>query len=65
MGTKPTSGGQWTEFSSNLVRVRQEIPLTDAERAAVEDGTETAKRPVTTLAKVPTPARDARPGAGA
>jgi len=44
------------EGKNNLLRMRQEIPLTDAEAAAVDDGASALESLLTRLAKVPTPA---------
>jgi hypothetical protein len=44
------------EGKANLSRMRQEIPLREAELAAVEDGVSALERLLTQLADVPTPA---------
>lgn len=47
---------QLLEAKSNLQRMLQEIPLTDDERAAVEDGIAAMEKFTTHLAGIPTPA---------
>jgi hypothetical protein len=47
---------QLLEAKSNLQWMLQEIPLTDEERAAVEDGIETVGKLAAQLANVPNPA---------
>jgi hypothetical protein len=44
------------EGKNNLLRMRQEIPLTDAEAAAVDDGASALESLLKRLANVPTPA---------
>jgi hypothetical protein len=44
------------EGKSNLLRVRQEIPLSDAELAALDDGVSALESLLSRLADVPTPA---------
>ena len=44
------------EGKSNLLRLRQEIPLNETELAAVEDGVEALEKLLSQLADVPTPA---------
>jgi integrase len=44
------------EGKSNLLRMRQEIPLTDAEMAALDDGVSALESLLNRLADVPTPA---------
>ncbi len=53
---KGSSRAQLLEGQSNLLRLRQEIPLTDDEMAAVEDGLVAYERLLAQLADVPTPA---------
>jgi len=52
---KASSKAQILEGKANLLRMRQEIPLNDAELAAVEDGVAAYDRLVSVLADVPTP----------
>ena len=52
---KGSSRAQLLEGKANLLRLRQDIPLTDDERAAVEDGVEAMERLLVRLAEVPTP----------
>ena len=44
------------EGKSNLMKLRQGIPLTEKERAAVDDGVEALEKLLKQLADVPTPA---------
>jgi hypothetical protein len=44
------------EAKANLLHVKQDIPLTDDERAAFDDGLRALKKLCTRLADVPTPA---------
>jgi len=44
------------EGKNNLLHMRQEIPLTDAETAAVDDGASALDSLLKRLANVPTPA---------
>jgi hypothetical protein len=44
------------EGKSNLLRMRQEIPLSDAELAALDDGVSALESLLSRLANVPTPA---------
>jgi hypothetical protein len=44
------------EGKSNLLRMRQEIPLSDAELAALDDGVSALESLLSRLADVPTPA---------
>lgn len=44
------------EGRANLERLLKEVPLTDDERAAVDDGAEALARLIERLADVPTPA---------
>ena len=53
---KPSSQGHLLEARTNLLRLKQEIPLTDDERAAVDDGLVALERLCSGLADVPTPA---------
>ncbi|MEJ1268667.1 hypothetical protein WDV93_21725 [Pantoea ananatis] len=41
---KSSSEAQYVEGQRNLLRLMQEIPLTESERAAVEDGVEAMKK---------------------
>ena len=50
------SQGQLLEARGNLLRLKQEIPLTDDECAAVDDGLMALERLCTGLTDVPTPA---------
>ncbi len=43
------------EGKNNLLRMRQEIPLTDAEASAVDDGASALESLLKRLADVPTP----------
>ena len=53
---KPSSQDLLLEARANLLRLKQEIPLTDDECAAVEDGLAALVRLCANLADVPTPA---------
>jgi len=53
---KASSRGQLLEAKENLQRMAAEIPLTEEERAAVDDGQTALDRLLTGLADVPTPA---------
>jgi hypothetical protein len=53
---KESSGVQMLEAKSNLLRLRQEIPLREEERAAVDAGLAAMEKLLTQLADVPTPA---------
>jgi len=53
---KGSAEAQLLEGKGNLLRMRQEIPLTDAERAAVDDGLAAMEKLLAHLADVPTPA---------
>ena len=53
---KESTKGQLLEGQVNLRRMLVEIPLTEAERAAVEDGEQATERLLERLADVPTPA---------
>ena len=52
---KESSAGLLLEGQKNLVRLLQEIPLGEAEQAAVEDGISAHERLIAKLADVPTP----------
>jgi hypothetical protein len=47
---------RFLEAQANLLRLRQDIPLADAELAAVEDGPTAYEQLLAKLADVPTPA---------
>ena len=53
---KGSSQAQLLEGKANLQRMLQEIPLTEDERAAVEDGIAAMEKLCQQLADVPTPA---------
>jgi hypothetical protein len=53
---KGSSRAQLLEGQANLLRLKQEIPLSDEECAAVEDGLAALERLCARLANVPTPA---------
>jgi hypothetical protein len=53
---KDSSRAQLLEAKDNLQRMLAQIPLTDDERDAVEDGTAAVERLIGRLADVPTPA---------
>lgn len=53
---KMSSQAQLLEAKANLLRLGQEIPLTEDEAAAVDDGLEALERLCMQLADVPTPA---------
>src|SRR6266403_2502362 len=53
---KGLNGFGYSEGKSNLLRMRQEIPLNDAELAALDDGVSALESLLTRLADVPTPA---------
>jgi hypothetical protein len=53
---KASTAGQLLEARGNLRRMLCEIPLTDDERAAVEDGATAVENLLERLADVPTPA---------
>jgi hypothetical protein len=63
---KASTRGQLLEARANLQRMLVELPLTEVERAAVEDGGEAVTHLLDRLATVPTPAgpapRALRPG---
>ena len=48
--------GALLEGKNNLLRMRQEIPLSDAELAALDDGVSALESLLSRLADVPTPA---------
>jgi len=52
---KASAKAQLLEAQDNLLRLMQEIPLTDEEQAAVEEGVEAVERLCVRLADVPTP----------
>ncbi len=64
---KDSSQAQLLEAKANLLRLKQEIPLTDEEIHAIDDGLEAMERLCTRLTDVPTPAgptpRHLAPGA--
>jgi hypothetical protein len=53
---KGSTASALLEGKNNLLRMRQEIPLTDAEAAAVDDGASALESLLKRLANVPTPA---------
>ena len=53
---KESSRAQLLEGKTNLLRMKQEIPLTEEEAAAVDDGIELLEKLCEKLADVPTPA---------
>jgi hypothetical protein len=53
---KGSSQAQMLEATANLLRLKQDIPLSDDERAAVDDGLEALETLCAGLADVPTPA---------
>lgn len=54
---KESTRAQMLEAQTNLLRLRQEIPLSEPELAAVEDGLAAYERLIAKLADVPTPDR--------
>ena len=52
---KSSSKAQLLEGKGNLLRLRQEIPLSDEEMAAVDDGIAAMERLFESLVDVPTP----------
>jgi hypothetical protein len=52
---KSSSQAQFLEGKANLLRMQQEIPLTEEERAAVKDGTLALEKLLKKLEVVPTP----------
>ena len=53
---KNSSQAQLIEGKANLLQLRQEIPLNDAELAAVDDGVAAMQKLMDQLVDVPTPA---------
>ena len=53
---KESSRAQLLEAKTNLLRMMQEIPLQEEERAAVEDGINAVEKLYAQLMDVPTPA---------
>jgi len=53
---KDSTKAQLLEAKANLLRLRQDIPLADAELSAVEDGLTAYEQLLKKLADVPTPA---------
>jgi len=53
---KGSTASALLEGKSNLLRMRQEIPLSDAELAALDDGVSALESLLSRLADVPTPA---------
>jgi hypothetical protein len=53
---KNSTKAQALEAKANLLRLRQDIPLADAELSAVEDGLTAYERLLRRLTDVPTPA---------
>ena len=53
---KDSTKAQLLEAKTNLLRLRQEIPLADAELSAVEDGLAAYEQLLKKLADIPTPA---------
>ena len=53
---KESTAAALLEGKSNLLRMRQEIPLSDAELAALDDGVSALESLLNRLANVPTPA---------
>lgn len=56
LSTKRPTKAQLLEGKANLLRLRQDIPLADAELSAVEDGLTAYEKLLEKLADVPTPA---------
>lgn len=56
LSAKESTKAQLLEAKANLLRLRQDIPLADAELAAVEDGLTAYEQLLANLADVPTPA---------
>ena len=56
-GVKAKSKGQLLEAKDNLQKMLANIPLTEDERAAVDDGNAAVDQLLARLADVPTPAR--------
>ncbi|KAB2892808.1 MAG: tyrosine-type recombinase/integrase [Bacteroidetes bacterium] len=61
---KPSSQASLVEAKANLQRMAQLIPLTEEERAAVEDGIEHFERLCARLATIPTPDKQLAGGTG-
>jgi hypothetical protein len=57
---KESTGALLVEGKKNLLRLLQEIPLGDAEQAAIEDGVTAYENLISRLADVPTPAGPTR-----
>jgi hypothetical protein len=53
---KGSTQAQLLEGKANLLRMRQEIPLKEAELAAIDDGVAAFEKLLVQLADVPTPA---------
>ena len=53
---KESSRAQLLEGKANLLRMKQELPLTNEEIAAIDDGIELREKRCARLADVPTPA---------
>jgi hypothetical protein len=53
---KESSKAQLLEGQANLLRLKQEIPLTEEERSAVEDGIDMLEKLCAKLSDIPTPA---------
>ena len=53
---KGSSQTQLLEAKANLLRLKEDIPLTDDDRAAVDDGLEALEKLCAQLVDVPTPA---------
>lgn len=52
---KESTAAALLEDKSNLLRMRQEIPLTDAEIAALDDGVSALESLLSRLENIPTP----------
>jgi hypothetical protein len=59
---KTSAQAQLLEGKANLLRLRQEIPLTEDEQAAVDDGVIAMEHLLERLADVPTPDGGPAPG---
>jgi hypothetical protein len=55
---KDSTKAQILEAKANLLRLRQDIPLADAELSAVDEGLTAYEQLLAKLADVPTPAQD-------
>ena len=53
--SKESTAAALLEGKSNLLRIRQEIPFTDAEIAALDDGVSALESLLNRLATIPTP----------